>query len=59
MLASECAAIDCPEDLPDWGSGSGSVSPDKPTPDHSGKDEATDQYLLKTTHHGKYPLGSF
>ena len=67
VLASECSSVECPSELPDWGSGtpgpdsgsggsgsgSGGSGGSGGDSDSAGTDEATGQYKLKPTNHGK------
>lgn len=57
VLAGECSAVNCPTELPDWGSGtggwSGSEGGDGDSDESAGIDTSTNQYRLNTTHHGK------
>lgn len=61
VLASECGNVECPSELPDWGSGTGDSgdsgnngggdnSEESP---EAGTDPSTGQFNLNTTNHGK------
>ena len=73
VLASECGNVECPSELPDWGSGTGGSEDSGGSGDNNnnngggdnsgespeaGTDPSTGQFNLNTTSHGKYNNGS-
>lgn len=64
VLVNECSNVNCPTELPDWGSGTGSggsggsggssgSGDSSGDNENAGEDSATGQFRLKTTNHGK------
>lgn len=66
VLASECGNVECPSELPDWGSGTGgsgdsgdsggsggSGGDNSGESPEAGTDPSTGQFNLNTTNHGK------
>ena len=65
VLANECSVANCPADLPDWSGSNGNDNNNdgnnnnnnnnngNGNGENAGVDEATKQFRLKTTDHGK------